>query len=196
MGKISFYGASSVVTGSSFIFDDGNQKLLVDLGMFQEDTHNEEQNRESLPFSVQELSAVLITHAHLDHCGRLPLLAKAGYRGDIYMTPATKDIVEISLEDSARLGERREEEDGIVPLYTMDDVDKVINLIKTVEYNTPLTIGSATVVFQDAGHILGSASIAITDAQGATTIFSGDLGNTPQDIIQPTTYFTSCHYLQ
>jgi metallo-beta-lactamase family protein len=191
MSKLHFYGASSVVTGSCFVLEDTAGSVLVDLGIFQEDHHTESANTEPLPFSVHKLSCVLITHAHLDHCGRLPLLVKDGYKGAIYMTPATKDIVEISLEDSANIAERRQEEDGIQPIFSQDDVVKVLELIQTVEYDTPTSHSGFSFVFRDAGHILGSASIEVTDSTGNSTIFSGDLGNSPQDIIQPTTLITA-----
>jgi metallo-beta-lactamase family protein len=191
MSKIHFHGASSVVTGSNFILENDTGSVLIDLGIFQEDHKTESENTKPLPFAVLSLSCVVITHAHLDHCGRLPLLAKEGYKGPIFMTPATKDIVEISLEDSARIAERREEEDGIPPIFSMDDVTRVVELIQTVEYETPVTHNSFTFIFRDAGHILGSATIEITDSTGKKTIFSGDLGNSPQDIIQPTTPITA-----
>ncbi|HRN96817.1 MAG TPA: MBL fold metallo-hydrolase, partial [Candidatus Levybacteria bacterium] len=134
MSKLTFFGASGIVTGSSFILQDNTTTILVDLGMFQEDSSIESENTKPLPFDVQSLSCVLITHAHLDHCGRLPLLAKEGYTGPIYMTEATRDIVEISLEDSARIAERKEEEESIPAIYTIDHVTEVLEKIQIVEY--------------------------------------------------------------
>ena len=190
MSNLTFFGASGIVTGSCFLLQQDSDSFLIDLGMYQESSDIQSENTKPLPFDPTSLNCVFITHAHLDHCGRLPLLAKAGYRGPIYMTPATKDIVEISLDDSARLAERKEEEDGIPALYTSDDVLKVLDLIQTVEYDTPFTHGSANIVFKDAGHILGSAIVEITDKIGKKTVFSGDLGNFPEDIIKPTEFIS------
>lgn len=185
MSNLTFFGASSIVTGSSYLLEMDNTKVVVDLGMYQEDKQTESNNTKPLPFDVNTLDAVLITHAHLDHCGRLPLLVKEGFTGSIYMTAATKDIVEISLNDAAKIAERKEEEEQIAPIYTIEEVEKVLNLVKTVEYGEPLKIGNFEIFYRDAGHILGSASIEV-HGNDQVVVFSGDLGNTPEDIVKPT----------
>lgn len=185
MSNLTFYGASSIVTGSSYLLELDGVRIVVDLGMYQEDDKTESNNTKPLPFDVNSIDAVLITHAHLDHCGRLPLLIKEGFTGNIYMTSATKDIVEISLNDSAKIAERKEEEEQIAPIYTQEDVEKVIYKIKVVEYGSELNIGTLKIYFRDAGHILGSASIEIHGNENIV-VFSGDLGNTPEDIVRPT----------
>ncbi len=130
------------------------------------------------------LSAVLITHAHLDHCGRLPMLVNYGFKGPIFMTEATKALMDLVLTDSAKLA--REEEAKAV-LYTDDEVVEVLKQIKTVEYDKPFMVGEFKVTFLDAGHILGSSSILIEEnATGKTIVFSGDLGNTPEPLLLPT----------
>ncbi len=186
MSNLTFFGASSTVTGSCSLLESGGSSVVIDLGLFQEDEKTEQENKSELPFDARSIEAVLITHAHLDHCGRLPLLAKQGFAGNIYMTKATKDIVEISLNDSAKIAERKEEEEQIEPIYTIEDVDVVMEMIKTVEYREPFKIADFEVIFRDAGHILGSASIEVHCPDGKTVVFSGDLGNTPEDIVKPT----------
>lgn len=186
MSSLTFFGASSTVTGSSFLLQGQTSSLVIDLGLFQEDNKTEQNNIDVLPFDTKTIGDVLITHAHLDHCGRLPLLAKEGFTGQIYMTEATRDIVSISLNDSAKIAERREAEEGKPAIYTMEDVERVMMMIKTIPYDKSFSSGEFTFIFRDAGHILGSATIEITDANGKIIVFSGDLGNTPEDIVRPT----------
>lgn len=185
MKKIQFLGAVGGVTGSSYLVTLDSGLILVDLGMFQGKDDIDDRNSAPLPYNVQDLKAVFLTHAHLDHCGRLPFLVKQGYRGKIYTTQATKDITQVALLDSAGLAQEKTEKDI---LYTKDQVAKLIDLIETVDYDQALKIDNLTITFKDAGHILGSASIEIED-QNRSIIFSGDLGNTPEDLIQPTENF-------
>lgn len=182
MKKIKFLGASGEVTGSSYLLEGDNSTVLVDFGMFQGLADENEVNASPLMFDVKNLQAVFLTHAHLDHCGRLPLLLKAGYKGKIYTTEATKGITEISLLDAAAI---QDEEKSGSALYTKEDVGKTIEAIKIISYDMPFSVGEFTVTFRNAGHILGSASIEISDAE-KTIVFSGDLGNTPEHLIQPT----------
>lgn len=195
MNHLTFLGATGVVTGSSYLLNGQSTSLLVDFGMFQEDKKTEEQNRKSLPFDTSSLSGVLVTHAHLDHCGRLPLLAQNGYQGYIFMTEATRDIVEISLRDSAKIAERKEDEEDIEALYTMEDVEKTLEMIKPIAYDQSFPCGEFHVTFRDAGHILGSASIEVEDSNGKILVFSGDLGNTPEDIVSPTETISRANFV-
>lgn len=187
MKTIQFFGAAGEVTGSSYLVT-GNQggKLLVDLGMFQ-GVASHPANFFPLTYGPKTLSAVLLTHAHLDHCGRLPLLIKYGFRGKIFTTEATKMITSVSLLDSAQV--IKQENQGPA-LYTADDVEKTVNQIETASYDQPFSVDEFTIIFRDAGHILGSASIEIEERNRVpqTVVFSGDLGNSPQDLILPTHY--------
>lgn len=197
MKKIEFFGASGgEVTGSNYLItaDDDNQ-VLVDFGMFQGDKEIQKRNFEPLAFNAQGLQAVFLTHAHLDHCGRLPLLIYGGFQGKIYMTAPTRRFVEIILEDSARIAEKDQVQS---PLYTQEEVWKVLKMIEIVKYDVEVNVGSFKGVFKDAGHILGSSSIVLTDVSGdkpESIVFSGDLGNTPQPLVKPTQYIDQADYV-
>lgn len=183
--KLSFYGAAGEVTGSNFLLETEKYKIVVDCGMFQGMKLAEEKNYTPLPFNPKDLSAVLLTHAHLDHCGRLPLLWKQGYRGKIYCTPATRDLAELIMADAANVMLHDQEDEGQEPLYLAVDVAGVMNLFESVEYKTPTEIlPGLQVEYYDAGHILGAASILVT-VDGKKLTFSGDIGNDPVPILKP-----------
>lgn len=185
MKKVAFLGASGEVTGSSFLLTGADDsQLLVDFGMFQGTKDVEDLNYQPIDFRPSRLSGVILTHAHLDHCGRLPLLAFSGFSGKIYMTEPTRALVDVVLNDAARITQEDQEHE---PLYGPEEVDKVLQMIEVVRYDQEVQIGSFSSVFKDAGHILGSASVVITDRTDKQRIvFSGDLGNTPEDIVRPT----------
>ena len=187
MKKIQFLGATSgEVTGSSYLLTGAaGDTLLIDLGMYQGVPKTQQLNFLPLSFDPSKLTGVLLTHAHLDHCGRLPLLVKNGFTGTIYTTPATRDITYVSLLDCAAIAQNDKSD---MVLYTEEEVHQTMACMKSIEYNTPTTIGKFSVVFRDAGHILGSASIEISTKtpRPHTVVFSGDLGNTPQDLIRET----------
>lgn len=194
MQKLQFFGASGTVTGSNFLLtaDDG-QELVVDFGMFQGTHDVVELNYKKLSFNAAKLSGVVLTHAHLDHCGRLPLLVYAGFLGKIYMTKPTLALMELVLLDAAKIAK---ENTSWMPLYTEDEVIKVLNMVETVEYETPFTIGGFSVTLKDAGHILGAASAVITEESSKKTIvFSGDLGNYPEDVVRPTEFIDKADYV-
>lgn len=187
MKSIQFLGASGGVTGSSYLLTgDTGGTILIDLGMFQGTDDTENSNFLLHSLDGHTLSAVLLTHAHLDHCGRLPLLIKENFSGKIYATEATKMITHLSLLDTAAIAQ--EEKKPV--LYTKDEVEKVCANIEPVLYDTLFTIGNFSITFRNAGHILGSASIEVSDKNSQTIVFSGDLGNSPQGLIQPTEYIT------
>lgn len=182
-----------MVTGSCYLLTgDNGEQVLVDLGMFQENEELSKLNYESLAFDATKISGVLVSHAHLDHTGRLPLLVKSGYMGKIYMTKATRMLAALIMADAAKVaGEDTDKK----PLYVLDDVDKALQLIEEVVYDEVFSIGSMRVVFRDAGHILGSGSIEVSDATNKKIVFSGDLGNTPEDMIQPTEQVKKAEYV-
>ena len=187
MFKIQFLGAAGTVTGSSYLLTgEKDETILIDMGMFQGVDNEDTLNDSALSFDAEKLQAVFLTHAHLDHCGRLPLLIKAGFKGKVYATEATKMITHISLLDAAAI---QDEEKEKIPLYTKDDVEKIYEKIEIVEYNKQFAVGEFQIIFRNAGHILGSSSIEISD-KSQTIVFSGDLGNTPENLIQPTEYIS------
>jgi metallo-beta-lactamase family protein len=186
--KIKFLGAASMVTGSSYFLTGEETGLMIDYGMFQGKIEETGLNSVKPPIDFDKLTAVVLTHAHLDHCGRLPLLIRYGFRGPIFMTEATKALTELVLYDSAKIAK---EEESKVVLYTDDDVEKLLKQVQTVEYDKAFMVGEFEVTFLDAGHILGSATVLVRDTKNGKLIsFSGDLGNTPEPLLDPTHWVT------
>ena len=162
-------GAAREVTGSSYVVAVANTRFLVDCGMFQGGSPESMQNFEPFCFDPKTIDFVVLTHAHIDHSGRLPRLVKGGYDGPIYATPATCDLAEIMLLDAAYIQEmesewrtRKAERAGrraVEPLYNQEDARQTLPLFKKVKYSTPIAVApGVTVTFHDAGHILGSSS--------------------------------------
>ena len=189
--QVRFLGAAREVTGSCFLLETGRTRVLVDCGLIQGGPQDEARNREPFGFDPGGLDAVVLTHAHLDHSGRLPLLIKAGYRGAIHTQRATRDLCRIMLKDSGHLQEKdaqwentKRQRKGlrdVEPLYTVDDARATLRYFKTQDYGTERAIAPGVwLTLHDAGHILGSA-IAELRVQGERgerrLIFSGDLGH-------------------
>lgn len=190
--KLKFLGAAGTVTGSSYVLTSGSGKpILIDLGMFQGPQNIDRLNYEKFDYDASKLSGAVLTHAHLDHCGRLPILLTGGYKGKIWMTPATRDLTAISLVDSAKVAIQ----DRSQILYDKELAYQTINRFKTVEYHTPVEVGDFSVNLYDAGHMLGSASLEIVDqfpkSDVRKIIFSGDIGNYPEDIVKMTEFIES-----
>ncbi|MFZ4713181.1 MAG: MBL fold metallo-hydrolase [Bacteriovoracaceae bacterium] len=171
---IEFLGATEDVTGSMTLVELPEGKILIDSGLYQGINETEEKNQRDLSFQAKEIKAILLTHAHLDHSGFLPVLFKKGFRGTIYCTKATMKLVKIILEDSAKLQENNEQSFA-PPLYDSADVTKTLSLLKSQVFGEWFTILGAQISFHPAGHILGAASIEIS-CNDKTIIFSGDLG--------------------
>lgn len=196
--KITFLGATHEVTGSCTLIEADDQRFLIDCGMEQGPNYYENQE---LPVKASDIDFVLLTHAHIDHSGNLPLLYAKGFRGNIYTTEATKDLCSIMLRDSAGIQEfeaewrnrkaKRSGESPFVPAYTMADAIGAIDALIGVEYNEKKQLASGiSIRFVDAGHLLGSASIEIwikEDGVEKKIVFSGDLGNTNQPILKEPT---------
>lgn len=184
--RISFHGAAGTVTGSCAELRLGRRRLLVDCGLFQGSRSLEALNFEAFPFDPAGLDAVLVTHAHLDHSGLLPRLAAAGYRGPVFCTPPTAELLPHLLRDSARLNEQdadrrnrrrdRADEPPLAPLYTVSDAEAVLTQLVPMPLDRPFAPAEGVEArFWNAGHILGSASVALT-AGALRLLFSGDLG--------------------
>ncbi len=196
--RITSYGAAGGVTGSCHMVEAGGLKLLVDCGLFQGRREDEDRNRAPFPFEPPGVNHVLLTHGHLDHCGRLPLLTKAGFEGTIVSTPATREIARAILLDSAHLQTeeasrrrrtaRRTGKTFHPPLYTVQDALYSLDQFDPrPRYRGPLELSEDVVVtYRDAGHVLGSAFIEVQERgkEGAkTAVFSGDLGNLGQHVV-------------
>ncbi|MGL5978517.1 MAG: MBL fold metallo-hydrolase RNA specificity domain-containing protein [Erysipelotrichaceae bacterium] len=197
--NITFYGGAFEVTGSCYLLSAGETNVLVDCGMFQGE-HEPLDN--TLPFDVSQLDLVLITHAHIDHCGRVPLLAKMGYQGPIYTIGQTAKLMEIMLEDSANIQEHNALEDPSgqgIPLYTKEDVKQALESVRITQYGKVVSFNqNVSFVFQDAGHLLGSSSLQLTLQDGKETrvvVFSGDIGNINQPMIADPTLFHQADYI-
>ncbi len=184
--RVTLHGAAGgEVTGSAYEVQGARSRILVDFGLFQ-GLGAGEKNELPVGLNPAALDGVVVTHGHLDHVGRLPLLTKAGYRGPVWMTPATAEIAALILRDSARLQQmdseranRKRQRAGEAmeqPLYSVEDAEAVIRLFRPVRYGVPCEVAPGfTARFREAGHMLGSASIQLEEA-GRTVVFSGDLG--------------------
>lgn len=185
--KISFFGATQEVTGSCILIETNQTNFLVDCGIFQGEKFSEQKNLEKFIFDPKKIDFVLLTHAHLDHCGRLPKLSKEGFLGKIYCTAATADFAELILMDSARVIQEEAKKTGLPVLYHEADVIKILPNFEVLEYQQEKNITpNIKVCARDAGHILGSASFEVTikeDNQEKKIVFSGDLGNPPAPIV-------------
>jgi metallo-beta-lactamase family protein len=201
MAKLTFLGAAGCVTGSKYLVEAAGERLLVDCGLFQGTSELKDRNWKPLPIDPKSIDYAVLTHAHLDHTGWLPVLVKAGYRGPIFANPATIELTEILLKDSAHLQEEEAENAqrnkwskhaDPRALYGPDDVDPVLKLLKPMPRSGGFDVASAfRVTSFDAGHILGSSSLelAITEnGKKIIVVFSGDVGRYSQPILKdPTT---------
>ena len=205
--KLTFLGAAGTVTGSRYLLDIAGKRLLIDCGMYQE-RDLADRNWKPFPVPPSGIDAVLLTHAHIDHCGYLPKLVKDGFKGPVYGTQATAEIAKTVLMDSARLQaedvafkkkrhekERRQGPHPLEPLFSINDVEHCCSRFSPVPYQAPLSLGNGiTATFTDAGHILGSSSIHLQSA-GRSIVFSGDIGRWNRPIIEDPAYCSRADYV-
>lgn len=183
--KIHFFGAAHEVTGSCHMIETSASKILLDCGMFQGNDFNEAKNHDPFPFDAKEVKALLVSHAHLDHTGRIPKLIKDGFTGPIYMTKATRDLAKLIWEDAYHIMKYDHEKFQTPMLFELEDIDVAFSRCEGVDYDTWNTVDGIQFKFHDAGHIFGSAFIEIK-AEGKTVVFSGDVGNVDAPIIRDT----------
>jgi metallo-beta-lactamase family protein len=189
--KISFHGAARGVTGSCHLLttkdaDGVEHRILIDCGMFQGEQFADQANFEAFHFDASTIDAVFVTHAHNDHVGRLPKLIASGFTGPIYCTHPTRPLMRVVLEDGFHIMEENARRNGEPMLYEKEDLVTLFDQCETVNYHETIFLGKGTsVMFHDAGHILGSAFISI-DTEGTRVVFSGDLGNSDVPILPDT----------
>ena len=193
MIRLTFLGAARTVTGSKYLLETGGRKILIDCGLFQGLKDLRLRNWQPLPFEAADLSAAVLTHAHLDHTGYLPRLVVDGYRGRVFCTAGTADLCKLVLPDSARLQEEDAREANrlhyskhspALPLYRESDAFRALSLLQTVSFNKPMTlIDGVDIEFINAGHLLGSSFIRMTIQGGPTILFGGDLGRYSRPVL-------------
>lgn len=190
---IRFLGAAGTVTGSMHLVTVNERRVLLDCGLFQGLKDLRLRNWREPPFDPKAIDAVVISHAHIDHTGSLPLLVRHGYRGPIYCTPATADLLGVLLPDSAHLQEEEADRANrygytkhapALPLYTAADADRALGQLERTGYERPFAVaGDVTVTYRTAGHILGAATVDLRAGDGQRIVFSGDLGRYDRPIL-------------
>src|SRR5947209_349713 len=211
--KLTFWGAAGTVTGSMHLVEAGGRRYLLDCGLYQGRRKDADRKNRNLPFPGSSIDAVVLSHAHIDHSGNLPTLVKNGFSGPIFTTPATIDLCNWMLRDTAHIQEKDAEflnkrlpkrkaqglENGIVqPLYTMADAEKTLALFQPVPYHRPQLLDTGlNFVSYDAGHILGSSSVVLHEASGGRVrlAFSGDVGRPNLPIIRDPETLPGAEYL-
>ncbi|MEO8076872.1 MAG: MBL fold metallo-hydrolase [Acidobacteriota bacterium] len=204
MASITFLGAARTVTGSKYLLDTGTAKVLIDAGLFQGLKELRERNWQDLPIRAADIEAIILTHAHLDHCGYLPRLVKQGFRGRVFCTAGTKDLCQIVLPDAGRI----QEEDAAqanrhgytkhapaLPLYTEADAFRAVSLLQPVGYDRPMPVAPGVEVeFINAGHLLGSSYARVRTAD-RTILFGGDLGRFGRPVLPDPSMVTDADFL-
>lgn len=195
MMKLKFYGAAGEVTGSNHILEGDGVSIMIDCGFFQGVKVCDDKNNNPFPYNPATVDALFVTHAHLDHVGRIPKLMNEGFKGKIYSTPPTREIAKLMLEDTLRVIAREAKADGHEPLYYEDAVQKAFDHWEAIPYDKDIEFKNGLQVrFRDAGHILGSAMIEMA-RNGKKLIFSGDLGNSPSPLMPDTALLSNVDYL-
>lgn len=184
--NISFFGAAHEVTGSCFLLETKNRKILVDCGMFQGSDFNEAKNHDPFPFDPTKIDVLLVTHAHLDHIGRIPKLVRDGFSGDIFMTKATQELALLIWNDAYHIMKYNNKKFQSPILYDETDITQAFNLCKGIDYHESVkVVDNIEAVWKDAGHIFGAAFIEV-QAEGKNIVFSGDIGNSDAPILRGT----------
>lgn len=188
------YSGVGSVTGANFLLEIAGKKVLVDCGLIQGEKVAQEENRKDFEYKPSEMDILFVTHAHLDHVGRIPKLVKDGFNGVIYSTPETMQLAALILTDAVGLLEREASNEGVLPLYGEADMKKALTLWKTIPYHTETAIEGFSVYLKDAGHILGSSMIEFRH-EGKKIVFTGDLGNSPTPLLRDTESIEGADYV-
>lgn len=208
--RIHFLGAARTTTGSMYLIEINNQRLLLECGLFQGHRDETMERNRKFPFDPKKIDAVVLSHAHIDHCGNLPNLCARGFDGNIYCTFATRDLAAVMLEDSAQIQKddaafvsKKRAKKGlppVEPLYTRADAEKAIKQFVSINYDRPFPVADGvTVTFRDVGHILGSAQVVFDIREGGKKfryLFSGDVGRGDDDILRDPQPVEDVDYLQ
>jgi len=184
--KLTCWGGVGAVTGANFLMEGSGGSFLIDCGLRQGDRFGEAENYEAFPYDTSKVNALIITHAHMDHIGRIPKLVRDGFRGVIYSTRETHRLTEIMFGDALSLLTREAKAHGIAPLYEKNDVDRALTLWQEVPYHSERELlPGVTFYLKDAGHILGSSMVEVR-SNGTKMLFTGDLGNSPSLLLNDT----------
>ncbi|MFA5211551.1 MAG: MBL fold metallo-hydrolase [Patescibacteria group bacterium] len=193
--KIKFCGADKEVTGSCHLLETNNKKILIDCGMFQGTDFSEGKNFDHFPFDPKQIDFVLLTHAHLDHCGRIPKLVKEGFSGKIYTTKASKELAPLIWKDAYNIMKYDNKKFSYPILYDLTDIKNAKSLLTGIDYDKKIKLApDLEIEFQDAGHIFGSAFVSIF-TENKKIVFSGDIGNENVPIIKETEKLIEADYL-
>ena len=194
--KLTFYGGTGTVTGANFLLEPTkNLKLLIDCGIMQGTSLSDSFNRDPFPYNPEEINFLLVTHAHMDHIGRIPKLVKDGFRGRILSTPPTKDLAVVLFDDALSILDSNARKTGISAPYDKQDVEKALSLWETVEYHKTFDLGGGISTYlRDSGHILGSAMVEINNGK-TKAVFTGDLGNSPSLLLKDTEEIKDANYI-
>ena len=192
---LTFCGGTGSVTGANFLLESDQSKIVIDCGLEQGTTVANEFNHRTFSFNPAEIKVLLITHAHIDHIGKIPKFVKDGFKGVIYSTPETRELSVLMLEDALKLTTQEAVRAKVPALYNSDDVKKSFNLWKTIPYHTKTSITPDFEVYlKDAGHVLGSTMYEVL-YNGKKIVFTGDLGNSPTPLLKDTEDITDADYL-
>ncbi len=194
------------MTGANYLLEneaDSRTKILIDCGLFQGSKICEEKNRAPFPYDPQSIAALLVTHSHIDHIGRIPKLVRDGFKGIIYSTPPTKELAKLMLVDSLGVLEKEARRENLEIFYEEKDVEQAMSQWQTVDYHQEFKVDDFKINFKDAGHILGSAMIEITYGSRTSVgksdfrkiVFTGDLGNPPSPLLRPTEEINNADFL-
>lgn len=192
--KVTFWSGVGSVTGANFLLEVGDSRVLIDCGLIQGDRIAMKDNRNPFGYEPSSIQMLFVTHAHLDHVGRIPKLVKEGFSGEIYSTPETKALAELILEDALGLMTHEAQKENLPPLYGAEDVKRALSLWKTIPYHTETSFKNFSVYLKDAGHVLGSSIFQFT-VGNRKIVFTGDLGNSPTPLLRDTESIEGADYV-